>query len=183
MGFDSKRDFAPPSILLVAQLVKCLPAMQETWVRSLGWEDPWRRKWKPTPVSLPGESHGRRSLIGYSPQGRKEVGHNWVTSLSLHHLAGTSPLPLDTSSSKLLQCHAATAPYDPLVIFFYSTPVSLPGESHGQRKLAGYSPWVARVRHDLATKTWPTWWLSVRQSIPRKVDKKCEPLVILLSSK
>ena len=33
---------------------------------------PWRRKWQPTPVLLPGESHGRRSLVGYSPQGRKE---------------------------------------------------------------------------------------------------------------
>ena len=32
----------------------------------------WRRKWQPTPVSLPGESHGRRSLVGYSPQGRRE---------------------------------------------------------------------------------------------------------------
>ena len=33
---------------------------------------PWRRKWQPTPVFLPGESHGWRSLVGYSPQGRKE---------------------------------------------------------------------------------------------------------------
>ena len=33
---------------------------------------PWRRKWLPTPVFLPGESHGLRSLLGYSPQGRKE---------------------------------------------------------------------------------------------------------------
>ena len=33
---------------------------------------PWRRKWQPTPVFLPGEYHGRRSLVGYSPQGRKE---------------------------------------------------------------------------------------------------------------
>ena len=33
---------------------------------------PWRRKWQPTPVLLPGESHGRRSLVGYSPRGRKE---------------------------------------------------------------------------------------------------------------
>ena len=30
---------------------------------------PWRRKWQPTPVFLPGESHGQRSLVGYSPQG------------------------------------------------------------------------------------------------------------------
>ena len=33
---------------------------------------PWRRKWQPTPVFLPGESHGRRNLVGYSPRGRKE---------------------------------------------------------------------------------------------------------------
>ena len=46
--------------------------MQETWVPSLGGEDPWRRKWLPTPVILPGESHGQRSLIGYSPKGHKK---------------------------------------------------------------------------------------------------------------
>ena len=45
--------------------------MQETWVRSLGWEDPWRRKWQPTPVLLPGKSHGQRNLVGYSAWGRK----------------------------------------------------------------------------------------------------------------
>ena len=33
---------------------------------------PWRRKWQPTPVFLPGESHGRRNLVGYSPWGCKE---------------------------------------------------------------------------------------------------------------
>ena len=39
------------------------------WVRKI----PWRRKWQPTPVFLPGESHGRRSLVGYSPRCRKEL--------------------------------------------------------------------------------------------------------------
>ena len=34
---------------------------------------PWRRAWQPTPVFLPGESHGQRSLVGYSPWGRKEL--------------------------------------------------------------------------------------------------------------
>ena len=55
--------------LLVMELVKKKnpPAMQEAWVRSLGWKIPWRRKWQPTPVFLPGESHGQRSLAGYSP--------------------------------------------------------------------------------------------------------------------
>ena len=41
---------------LVAQLVKSPPAMQETWVRSLGWEDPLEKKRLPTPVFWPGES-------------------------------------------------------------------------------------------------------------------------------
>ena len=36
------------------------------------WEDPWRRKWSPTPVFLPGKSHEQRSLPGYSPYGCKE---------------------------------------------------------------------------------------------------------------
>ena len=40
----------------------------DSWVGKI----PWRRKWKPTPVLLPGESHGGRSLVGYSPWGRKE---------------------------------------------------------------------------------------------------------------
>jgi len=33
---------------------------------------PWRRKWQPTEVFLPGKSHGQRSLVGYSPWGHKE---------------------------------------------------------------------------------------------------------------
>ena len=56
---------------LVAQLVKNLPAMWETWVQSLGWEDSLEKgKAIPTPVLLPGESHGRKSLVGCSPWGR-----------------------------------------------------------------------------------------------------------------
>ena len=38
------------------------------WVRKIRW----RRAWQPTPVFLPGESHGQRSLVGYTPRGRKE---------------------------------------------------------------------------------------------------------------
>ena len=56
---------------LVAQVVRNLPALQETWVQSLGWEDPlgWEEH---TPVFFPGGSHGLRSLVGYSPWGCKE---------------------------------------------------------------------------------------------------------------
>ena len=60
---------------LIAQLVKNLPAMQKTrfdpWARKI----PWRRKWQPTSVFLPGESHGQRMLACYSPCVER-VGHN-----------------------------------------------------------------------------------------------------------
>ena len=39
---------------------------------------PWRRKWHPTPVFLPGKSHGQRSLVAYIPQGVR-VRHDWET--------------------------------------------------------------------------------------------------------
>ena len=51
---------------LVAQMVKKSAEMQETQVVSLGWKIPWRRKWLSTPVFLPGDFHGLRSLAGYS---------------------------------------------------------------------------------------------------------------------
>ena len=38
------------------------------------YEIPWRRKWQPTPVLLPGKFHGQRNLVNYSPRGRKELG-------------------------------------------------------------------------------------------------------------
>ena len=43
--------------------------MQETWVQSLGREDPLEEAWQSTLVFLPGESRGQRSLVGYSPWG------------------------------------------------------------------------------------------------------------------
>ena len=52
-------------------MVRNLPAVQETrfdpWVRKF----PWRRKWHPTPVFLPGKSHAQRSLVSYGPWGHK----------------------------------------------------------------------------------------------------------------
>ena len=54
-------------------MVKNLPVMQETWVQSLGLQDPWRREWLPTPVLLPREFHGQSNLVDYSPWARKEL--------------------------------------------------------------------------------------------------------------
>ena len=53
-------------------MVRNLPTVGETgfdpWVRKI----PWRKEWQPTPVLLPGESHGQESLGGYSPWGHRE---------------------------------------------------------------------------------------------------------------
>ena len=51
------------------QMEKNLPAVFNPWVGKISW----RRKWQPTPVFLPGEFHGHRSLVGYSKWGRKEL--------------------------------------------------------------------------------------------------------------
>ena len=45
------------------------------WVRKI----PWKRAWQPSSVFLPGESHGSRSLVGYNPQGHKELDMTEVT--------------------------------------------------------------------------------------------------------
>ena len=47
--------------------------MWETGVQSLGWEDSLEEKWQPTPIFFPGESHGERSLVGYSLCSLKEL--------------------------------------------------------------------------------------------------------------
>ena len=52
----------------------------DPWVGKI----PWRRAWQPTPVFLPGESHGQRSLVGYSPWGCR-LRHNW-TNLACTHV-------------------------------------------------------------------------------------------------
>ena len=57
---------------LVAQMVKNLPATQETWVQFLGWEDPLEEGMATHKYSCLRNPHGQRSLVGYSPQGRKE---------------------------------------------------------------------------------------------------------------
>ena len=60
------------SASLVVQAVKNLPAMLETWVRSLGWEDPLEEGMTTQSNILPWRIPGRRSLAGYNPWGRKE---------------------------------------------------------------------------------------------------------------
>ena len=62
-----------------SSMVKNPLALSETWVECWVGKIPWRRKWQPTPLFLPGQSHGQRSLVGYSPWHQKRVGHDLPT--------------------------------------------------------------------------------------------------------
>ena len=74
----------PGQASLVAQMIKvCLQCRRPRFNPLVG-KIPWRRKWQPTPVLLPGKSYGWRSLVGYSPWGRKESD----TTERLHFTSG-----------------------------------------------------------------------------------------------
>ena len=60
----------------MAQMVKNLPAMQETQGLTPGWGDPLEKEMAIHSSILPGESHGQRSLEGYSPWGLQRVRHD-----------------------------------------------------------------------------------------------------------
>ena len=63
-------------------MVKSLPAMQETWIQSLGWEDPLEEEMATHSSILAGEFHGQRSLLGYSPWGGKQSDNTELLTLS-----------------------------------------------------------------------------------------------------
>ena len=69
---------------LVAQLVKNLPAVQESWVRSLGREDPLEKEMATLSGILAWEIHGQKSLVGCSPWGGKESGTTGRLTLNPH---------------------------------------------------------------------------------------------------
>ena len=75
--------------------------MWEIWVQSLGQEDPLEKGWQTTPVFLPGESHGQRSLAGYSPWGRKESGTNERLPFSFSFFS-LSPIPQNNPNQTTL---------------------------------------------------------------------------------
>ena len=71
---------------LVAQMVKNPPAVWETWVWSLSWEDLLEEAWQPIPVFLPGESPWTEKPGGLQSIDLQRVRHNWVTKHSTSHL-------------------------------------------------------------------------------------------------
>ena len=75
---------------LVAQLIKKNPpAMQETWIRSLSWEDPQWRARQPTPVFLPGDSPRTDEPGSLQSMRLQRVGHDQATK-HIHNVTGTA---------------------------------------------------------------------------------------------
>ena len=136
---------------LVAQQQRiCLQCRRRGLIPWVG-KIPWERKWQPTPVFLPGKSHGQRSLAGYSPWGHR-VGHNLATKQQLLYsvvlvsliqqcksviiIYIPSPPPPVSQSAKLgFLCYTAASHS-----FFFT----------GQFALKCL--WVQRLGHDLATE-------------------------------
>ena len=141
---------------LVAQNVQNPPAMRETWVWSLGWKIPWRRAWKATPVFLLRESSWTEEPGWLQSMGHKESDMTerlsiaqqmhilWVSQMA-HWLRIRLP-----SRRHRVNPWVGKIPWrrkrQPTAVF-------LPGNSHGQRSLAGYSPCGhRRVGHNWAIK-------------------------------
>ena len=99
-------------------VVKNPPAMWETWVRSLGQEDPWRRKWQPTQVFLLGKSHGCRSLVGYSPWGCR-VGYDWATNTQTLNWKTPMTWTQVQGSGAICPDHAALSRGDGSILWYY----------------------------------------------------------------
>ena len=84
MHWSMDHTFGASQVALVVKNPPVMQDFQEMWVWPLSQEDPWRRAWQPSPVFLPGESHGQRSLAGYHPWGSQKAGHDWSDIIHAH---------------------------------------------------------------------------------------------------
>ena len=140
---------------LVAQTVKNLPAMQETWVQCLGGEDPLEKGMATYSSILAWRIPcTERNLVGYSLWGHKES--NTTERLSFHFTLVNTQVSLEAQTIKNLPAIQETwvpslGGENPLEKGMATHLVFLPGEFHRQRNLVGYSPWDHRVRHDWET--------------------------------
>ena len=81
----------------------------DPWVGKI----PWRRAWKPTPVFLPGESHGQRSLAGYSPWDRKESDTTQVTNTHTHNQLTGNVVIVSGEQQRVSAIHMHSPPNPP----------------------------------------------------------------------
>ena len=103
--------------------LQCRRPWINPWIRKILW----RSEWQPSPVFLPGEFHGQRSLMGYSPWSLR-VGHNWMTNTFtfslplvicldfLSRLYVSRSLLISFKLSGLLECNFQ---WCPMKLFFF----------------------------------------------------------------
>ena len=97
MPFNKHSVFSRAS--LVSQMAKNPPAIQETWVQSLGWEDPLEEGMVTHPSILAWRIPGQRSLVGYSPWGHKES--DMTKQLSTHSILQLVSPPISLTQKPL----------------------------------------------------------------------------------
>ena len=117
---------------------------------------PWRRHWLPTPVFLPGEFHGQKSLAGYSPWGCKELGlterltHSLSMFSSVAQLCPTLCDPTDCSTPGFLVHHQLLEPTQTHVhrvgdAIQPSHPLSPPSPTFNLSQCQGLFQWVSSL--------------------------------------
>ena len=114
--------------------------MRETWVQSLGWEDPLERERQPTPIFWPGEFHGL-----YSPRGCKESDRTKPLLLSLH-THKKKKKKTHVFSNNMLNCF--------LVLFHFL---------NRYRQSSPGREWVRREYY-LVFRTWQSYWEKTRRA-------------------
>ena len=138
--------------------------MQETRVQSWVRKIPWERKWQSTLTFLPGESHGQRSLGGYSPWSHKSVVHD--LAIKQHFIPEKterlgSLQKGNTSKASELALKHQPAPKPMLSVF---TPGCVPMQRRGQMSGQHLKTFCVPCRHRPACRTgglWESWHVSI----------------------
>ena len=149
---------------LMAQMVNNLPAVQETWVQSLGREDPLEKGLAATSVFLPGDFHGQGSLVGYSSWGWKGLDSterltfplffpqlsSLLVSLSLYHRSLKKEHATHTKGSRV-SLISSVCSWSLFSQLWY--PDGFPGGSDGKECIC-----LQCRRHGLDSQVWKSPW-------------------------
>ena len=122
-----KRGFPGGAFIKILFASQCRKQRLDPWVGNL----PWRSKWQPTPVCLPGKLPWTEVPGGLQFMELQRTRHDWVTE---HVKANNS---VECSKWRINRNES----YSSRRRQWQPTPVLLPGKSHGQRSLLGCSPW------------------------------------------
>ena len=146
----------------MAQRLKHLPGMQETWVWSLGQEDCLEKEMATHSSTLAWKIPWTKEPGRLQSMGSQRIRHDWVTSLHFT-TASEKGLP-QWLSGKESACSAGDTGDADLIPGsererrkWQSSPVFLPKKSHGQRSLVSYSPWSHKESD--VTNTFPFTWV------------------------